>query len=642
MHRQRTAPWSTPPNPSSPPVAERAARILLVDGGGRTRDDLLPPLLEGGYDVVPRASSVGLPAVLDEVQPDLLLLDANLPDASIYEVCGELRATETGRQTPIMVISAEPTAAEAAARALLCGADDFCVVGGRLPEVLARVRVQLRNKRDRDRLRRARHERDHARREAVADPLTGIPDRRSVEASVAAAVSAAAPFALLFVDVDHLRALNETLGQEAGDQALKAVAGCLSRQIRGDDRCGRYGGEELLVMVADLGPDLAVAVGERHRRAVEQLRPPALLGRGLTVSVGVAAFEPDHPESADTLIRRAENAVHEAKRRGRNRVVLAQGEPTLRVVPPGLPSLPLPITPVSLRPSAPRAAPSALEAALVERLESGLAGLPLLAESSAEALQLAGDAHTDIAKIARLVDRDPPLAARFVAVASSALYAGRAAGKAATTQQALVRIGLATARDLLYQVVYERSGRDLPRYKREVSASFKHSVRTALAARAIATELGLDLPYAYLAGLLHDIGEARLYRVLAQMPMSVAPEGSPIVAELVTRHHARAGAGIAEIWKLPAVISEACAGHHGDPEKARPHVRVVMAADLMVGLCDAGGTVGEADMARLAAVGVRAERVRSLCGAVGAVLGEPDGTSLAPIATTTRPSMRMR
>lgn len=641
MHRQRTAPWSTPPHPSSLPAVERAARILLVDGGGHTRDDLRAPLLEGGYDVIPRASAVGLPAVLDEVQPDLLLLDANLPDASVYEICGELRATETGRQTPIMVLSTEVTTAEAAARALLCGADDFCVVGGRLPEVLARVRVQLRNKRERDRLRRARHERDHARREAVADPLTGIPDRRSVEAAVAAAVGAAAPFALLFLDVDHLRALNETLGQEAGDQALKSVAGCVARQIRGDDRCGRYGGEELLVMVADIGPDLAVAVAERHRRAVEQLRPPALLGRGVTVSVGVAAFEPDHPEAAEAVIRRAEAALREAKRRGRNRVVLAQAEPTLRIVTP-LPSLPLPITPMSLRPPEAPAAPSALEAALVERLESGHAGLPLLAESSAEALQLAGDAHTDIAKIARLVDRDPPLAARFVAVASSALYAGRAAGKAATTQQALVRIGLATARDLLYQVVYERSGRDLPRYKREVAASFKHSVRTALAARAIAVELGLDLPYAYLAGLLHDIGEARLYRVLAQMPMSVAPEGSPHVTELVARHHARAGAGIAEIWKLPAVISEACAGHHGDPEKARPHVRLVMAADLMVALCESGGAVGEVDLARLAAVGVRAERVRSLCGAVSAVLGEPEGNAITPVATSTRPSMRMR
>ena len=86
--------------------------------------------------------------------------------------------------------------------------------------------------------------------------------------------------------------------------------------------------------------------------------------------------------------------------------------------------------------------------------------------------------------------------------------------------------------------------------------------------------------------------------------------------------------------------------HHGDPEKARPHVRLVMAADLLVALCEAGGAVSEAEMAHLAAVGVRPERVRSLCGAVAAILGEPDGAATAgPTfrpSSAARPSMRIR
>jgi diguanylate cyclase (GGDEF)-like protein/putative nucleotidyltransferase with HDIG domain len=606
--------WSTPPRPTDPPE-ERPSRILIVDNGGHVRDWLGMPLRDAGYEIVTCSSVAALPATLDRVEPDLLLLDAALAEVSSFEVCGELRATEIGRETPIMLLATRAPDQDTIARGLLCGADDFCTLPDRVREVLARVRVQLRNKRDRDRLRRVRRERDSYRREATADALTGIPNRRSVQGAIATAVSSGAPFAVLFLDIDHFKSINDTFGHETGDHVLKAVAGALARSVRGADRYGRFGGEEFVVLISDINAELAVTIAERHRRAIEALRLPVLGGRAVTVSVGVAHFDPMKPDASDAvLVRRADMALYEAKRRGRNRVVLAPGElPPIRIVSPV--------------PAAPNE--KTIEQALLDKLSSGLAGLPLLAEAAAEALRLAGDAHTDISRIAKLVDRDPPLAARFVAVATSAVYAGRAS-KAATTQQALVRIGLASARDLLYQVVYERSGSDLPRYRREVTQSFHRSVRTALAARALTSELEIDFPYAYLAGLLHDIGEARVYRILAQMP--TAPDDAKMVAHLVEKHHTRAGAGIAEAWQLPPAIVDACASHHGDPATVSRTTRLVMAADVLVRLCDASPILDAEDVERLVATGVRPDRVRPLVDGLASTLSEAE----PPAAVTPR------
>lgn len=600
-----------------------------MDGSARLREQIGAPLRERGYEVVSHASAAGLPPLIERIEPDLLVLDMGLPEVSSFEVCGELRATEVGRQTPIMLVAEKEPAQEVIARGLLCGADDFCVAPARLTELLARVRVQLRNKRDRDRLRRVRSERDSYRRAAIADPLTGIPNRRSVESAIGTAVTAMAPFAVLFLDIDHFKRVNDSLGHDAGDQVLKAVAGCLARSIRGTDQCGRFGGEEFVVVVNGVTPEVALSVAERHRRSIHGLAIPELGERHVSVSVGVACFDPSNPDGSESvLVRRADAALYEAKRRGRNQVVVA---PAAEAAPLRVVSAPSMVK-VSVAP---------LEKALLDKLATGLAGLPLLAEAATEALRLAGDARTDIGKIARLVDHDPPLAARFVAVASSAIYAGRAY-KATTTQQALVRIGLATARDLLYQVVYERSGRDLPRYRSDVATSFRRSVRAALASRMLAAEVGHDYPYAYLAGLLHDIGEARIYRILAHLPD--APDDGTQLADLVARHHARAGAGFAEAWKLPSVIIDACASHHGDSARLSPHVRLVAAADAVVRLCDSGPPFAQPDIDRILAVGVRPERVKSIHDALSVTFGdiEPSPASQAAPPPPPAPAVAAR
>lgn len=130
----------------------------------------------------------------------------------------------------------------------------------------------------------------------------------------------------------------------------------------------------------------------------------------------------------------------------------------------------------------------------------------------------------------------------------------------------------------MLQVVYERSRAGLTRYRDEVEASFSRSVMCALAAVEIGRARGQVFADAYLCGLLHDIGEGRVYRVLAEIPGEQPKE---VVRRLVDRHHVRAGAEVARAWGLPEAVIDACENHHKEARHVSPRVRVIMAADLL-------------------------------------------------------------
>jgi putative nucleotidyltransferase with HDIG domain len=234
---------------------------------------------------------------------------------------------------------------------------------------------------------------------------------------------------------------------------------------------------------------------------------------------------------------------------------------------------------------------SELERELIRRLKTGRAALPVLPAVAQAAIRLANDPDARVTDLASLVDTDPPIAARFMSVANSVIYFR--GWVTSSTQSAIVRLGLASTRDLLFQVVYASNTDGLKQYQGAVQASFRRSVMSAHAARVISRELSIGNEYDYMSGLLHDIGESRIYRILDGLKLPTTPQ---LVAFLVKKYHESAGAEIAMAWKLPTEIVDACAAHHDAVAAASPNVRLVMIADCVVAALEAEAGQAECEI----------------------------------------------
>ena len=168
-----------------------------------------------------------------------------------------------------------------------------------------------------------RRERDQFRTAATLDPLTGVPNRGALEQELLRRIARREPFAVLFFNLDHFKSINDRFGHATGDHVLCRTAGLLQRSIRPEDACGRYGGEELVVISSATTPEGAMQMAERHRAAIEALTFPELGQPKLTTaSIGVALYEVDN-ESLEELVTRADAAMYEAKLLGRNRVAFS-------------------------------------------------------------------------------------------------------------------------------------------------------------------------------------------------------------------------------------------------------------------------------------------------------------------------------
>ncbi|MES2260147.1 MAG: GGDEF domain-containing protein [Pseudomonadota bacterium] len=166
---------------------------------------------------------------------------------------------------------------------------------------------------------------------ATTDPLTGIANRRKMTEQIARELERARrfrhPLALLMVDIDHFKRINDSYGHEVGDRAIIAVAGTLAASMRSIDLVARFGGEEFVLLMPETDIDVATGAAERLRETIAQLAIEIGDGRcvALTISIGVAAAnQQDAPDTPSALLVRADKALYRAKQEGRDRVVMAQ------------------------------------------------------------------------------------------------------------------------------------------------------------------------------------------------------------------------------------------------------------------------------------------------------------------------------
>lgn len=250
--------------------------------------------------------------------PDLVLLDAEMPGMSGYEVCAAMKADETLADVPVIFVTGHGET-ESEVRGLEAGAVDFITKPVHQALLLARVRTQLRIKSLTDELRRM----------ATTDGLTGLINRRHFDELLRRewqrALRAEAPLAMLMVDVDHFKRYNDHYGHPAGDACLQAVAQALQTVVlRGGDVVGRLGGEEFAVLLPETDEVGAQEVARHAVQAVRALELPhaaSATANHVTVSVGVASAVPLSCPFTDVgaLMQAADQALYAAKAQGRDR-----------------------------------------------------------------------------------------------------------------------------------------------------------------------------------------------------------------------------------------------------------------------------------------------------------------------------------
>ncbi len=251
--------------------------------------------------------------------PDVILLDVNMPNMDGLKVCRHLRETEATRDTPILFLTVEDNI-DSMARALDCGGSDYILKPFHKVDLRARVRAALRTKGMIDLLKE----------QARVDALTGLANRAGLEAALASAVASfdrlQQPFALLMIDLDHFKGVNDRYGLGVGHELLCEVASKLTIGSRPYDTACRFGGDEFGVVLGQASVKDAARAAERILSGIPQIE----LSWGdaeleVTCSAGLATMS-DMPEGfgPGEIVTVADQALYEAKRRGRNRLCLAR------------------------------------------------------------------------------------------------------------------------------------------------------------------------------------------------------------------------------------------------------------------------------------------------------------------------------
>lgn len=253
---------------------------------------------------------------------ELAMVAMSLTDFDPLRVCSQIRTLEHTRNLPIILI-ADDADKPRVVRALDLGVNDFISRPVERNELAARVRTQIRRQRYAMELRQSV---SNTMALAVTDDMTGLYNRRYFDRHLGVMLGKAQSqdrdMALMILDIDHFKSVNDSYGHDIGDAVLKEFASRLKRNIRGVDLACRFGGEEFVVLMPDTDFSQAELVAERVRQSISERVFEVNAGRPLsvTVSAGVTLNESasDTPES---LIKRADVALYRAKREGRNRVV---------------------------------------------------------------------------------------------------------------------------------------------------------------------------------------------------------------------------------------------------------------------------------------------------------------------------------
>jgi len=293
------------------------ATILLVDDERSVRGLVRALLKSQDHAVVEAENGVQALELVRQVQPDVILLDIEMPGLDGYGVLAALRARSDLADVPVVFLTGRTTTDDVIL-GLSRGAHDYLRKPFDEGELLARVSAALRVKRLQDELRRRNAELDVVSR---TDVLTGLHNRRHLEESLRQLTSQARrygqPFSIVMFDIDRFKGINDEYGHGPGDDVLRTIARRLQGSVRESDVIGRWGGEEFLALLPMTDLDGARTFAERIRAMIDWAEV-VIDGVGtvhVTTSAGCAAGT-----DMGELLLRADEALYAAKKAGRNAV----------------------------------------------------------------------------------------------------------------------------------------------------------------------------------------------------------------------------------------------------------------------------------------------------------------------------------
>jgi len=295
-------------------------KVLIIDDSRMVHTLVRARLAGDDLEIRSAASGEEGLAMAVQFQPDVILLDVQMPERDGFEVCRRLKADPATMNIPVIFLTGESNP-EQKAHGLNIGAVDYVTKPFDGTELKARVRASLRTKFMLDLL---------AKR-AMIDGLTGLWNRAYFDQRLASERSLARradhPLSCLLLDVDHFKQVNDTYGHPAGDTVLRRIAALLAGRARMEDVACRYGGEEFALIMPNTTGANAATFARRLLAGIEEMMPT--LGGGgstpvrVTASIGLADVATAGDEQ---IIEAADAALYAAKRSGRNRFVL-HGDP---------------------------------------------------------------------------------------------------------------------------------------------------------------------------------------------------------------------------------------------------------------------------------------------------------------------------
>lgn len=297
--------------------------LLIVDDSPRARDMVKMEAMKAGLfsNIFEAGNGIDALKIFFSNKVNFIVTDVTMPHLDGYKFIAAVKTSEEGKDTPVIMISADRKEVVDKIKGLEYGANDYIIKPFDGNELVARMRVFLKLK---DLHEELREKNSLLERLAATDELTGLHNRRwfyeHLEYHTALAKRHSYPIACILIDIDRFKNVNDIFGHDAGDRVLKKVASALQKATRHGEVLARFGGDEFIICLFMADENGALAWAERARNMVEQTDFSEDIKKfclKVTISAGIAVF-PQEGLKPDDIIKAADKALYRAKEAGRN------------------------------------------------------------------------------------------------------------------------------------------------------------------------------------------------------------------------------------------------------------------------------------------------------------------------------------